>query len=179
MPPQHRRRGRDLPALDLAAAGTPRARLQPRLYPPLPRHPQGQRRRQAARHPGLFDADAVRGRQPHEFDNLVTAPLHGFRDCDDYWRRASSKPHLQASACPRWCSTRNDPFLPAGHLPGPADVSPAVLLEQPAEGGHVGFVSGPWPGQLDWLPRRLVRFFTEPPKPAGKPVTGAVMAGRV
>ena len=55
---------------------------------------------------------------------------------------------------------RNDPFLPAGHLPGAADVAPAICLEQPAQGGHVGFVSGPWPGQLDWLPRRLVRFFT-------------------
>jgi predicted alpha/beta-fold hydrolase len=51
--------------------------------------------------------------------------------------------------------------MPAGNLPGPADVAPAVLLEQPAEGGHVGFVSGPWPGQLGWLPQRLVRFFTE------------------
>ena len=46
-------------------------------------------------------------------------------------------------------------------LPGPADVSTHVRLEQPAEGGHVGFVSGSWPGRLDWLPRRLVRFFTE------------------
>jgi len=36
----------------------------------------------------------------------------------------------------------------------------AATLEQPAEGGHVGFVSGPWPGRLGWLPQRLVRFFT-------------------
>lgn len=113
-------------------------------------------------HPGLFDAAAVlRARNLHDFDDLVTAPLHGFRDCDDYWQRASSKPLLGAVAVPTLVlNPRNDPFMPAGHLPGPAEVSPAVTLEQPAEGGHVGFVSGPWPGQLDWLPQRLVRFFT-------------------
>ena len=104
----------------------------------------------------------LRARNLHEFDNLVTAPLHGFRDCDDYWRRASSKPLLASVAVPTLVlNPRNDPFMPAGNLPGPADVAPAVLLEQPAEGGHVGFVSGPWPGQLGWLPQRLVRFFTE------------------
>ena len=113
-------------------------------------------------HPGLFDAAAVlRARNLHEFDNLVTAPLHGFRDSDDYWRRASSKPLLASVAVPTLVlNPRNDPFMPAGHLPGPAEVSPAVTLEQPAEGGHVGFVSGPWPGRLGWLPQRLVRFFT-------------------
>ena len=40
-----------------------------------------------------------------------------------------------------------------------AHVSPAVVLEQPAEGGHVGFVSGPFPGTLDWLPSRLMAHF--------------------
>lgn len=114
-------------------------------------------------HPGLFDPAAVRrARNLHAFDDLVTAPLHGFRGSDDYWRRASSKPLLPAITVPTLVlNPRNDPFLPAGHLPGAADVAPAICLEQPAQGGHVGFVSGPWPGQLDWLPRRLVRFFTE------------------
>jgi predicted alpha/beta-fold hydrolase len=42
----------------------------------------------------------LRARNLHEFDNLVTAPLHGFRDCDDYWRRASSKPLLASVAVP-------------------------------------------------------------------------------
>ena len=46
------------------------------------------------RHPGLYDAGAVRAaRTLREFDNLVTAPLHGFRDTDDYWTRASAKRH--------------------------------------------------------------------------------------
>ena len=105
--------------------------------------------------------DLLRATNLYEFDNLVTAPLHGYRDTDDYWLRASSKPHLQDIRLPTLViNPKNDPFLPARHLPGPADVSAHVRLEQPAEGGHVGFVSGPWPGRLGWLPQRLVRFFT-------------------
>jgi predicted alpha/beta-fold hydrolase len=113
------------------------------------------------RHPGLYDATRVRAaRTLREFDDLVTAPLHGFRDTDDYWTRASSKPGLKSIKVPTLVlNARNDPFLPAPALPGPADVSGAVTLEQPGEGGHVGFVSGPFPGHLDWLPRRILGFF--------------------
>jgi hypothetical protein len=56
-------------------------------------------------------------------------------------------------------NAKNDPFLPARHLPLPAEVPAAVLLEQPDEGGHVGFPSGSFPGNLDWLPQRLLAFF--------------------
>jgi hypothetical protein len=49
----------------------------------------------------------------YEFDDAVTAPLHGFRDADDYWRAPAASP-AGGIACRRWCSTRcNDPFLPA------------------------------------------------------------------
>jgi predicted alpha/beta-fold hydrolase len=44
-------------------------------------------------------------------------------------------------------------------LPGRADASADVVLEQPEEGGHVGFLSGPFPGNVEWLPRRLLDFF--------------------
>ena len=58
-------------------------------------------------------------------------------------------------------NAKNDPFLPARHLPRLQDVSPQVLLEQPEEGGHVGFPSGTFPGNPDWLPQRLLAFFAE------------------
>jgi len=58
-------------------------------------------------------------------------------------------------------NARNDPFLPAHHLPQPTEVSAAVLLEQPKQGGHVGFVAGAFPGHIDWLPQRLLAFFRE------------------
>ena len=112
------------------------------------------------RYPGLYDADAVRAsRTLRDFDDLVTAPLHGFKNTDDYWTRASSKAGLRKVRVPTLViNARNDPFLPATALPGPGDVSAAVTLEQPEEGGHVGFVSGGFPGNLGWLTRRLLEF---------------------
>ena len=113
------------------------------------------------RFPGLFDRASMLGaRNLRQFDDVVTAPLHGFRDTDDYWTRASSKRGLDKVGLPTLVlNARNDPFLPAQHLPRPAEVSPMVLLEQPEEGGHVGFPSGTFPGNLDWLPQRLLAFF--------------------
>jgi len=99
------------------------------------------------------------------FDNLITAPLHGYRDTDDYWHRASSKPLLRDIAVPTLLiNARDDPFLPHDALPGPTEVSSSVTLDFPAHGGHVGFVSGTFPGHLDWLPRRILAHlgFTRP-----------------
>jgi uncharacterized protein len=115
------------------------------------------------RFPGLFDRESMlRARNLRQFDDIFTAPLHGYRDTDDYWTRASSKPELGEVRLPTLVlNARNDPFLPAQHLPGPAEVSAMVLLEQPEEGGHVGFAGGRFPGNLDWLPQRLLAFFGE------------------
>ena len=115
------------------------------------------------RFPGLYDERIVRrARTLREFDNVVTAPLHGYRDTDDYWRRASSKSDLAGIAVPTLIvHARNDPFLPGVHLPVAGEVSPSVTLEFPEGGGHAGFASGPFPGNLDWLPRRVLAFFSE------------------
>jgi uncharacterized protein len=116
-----------------------------------------------ARFPGLFDGPRVaRSRTLREFDDLVTAPLHGFRDAADYWSRASAKPWLAHIRVPTLVvNARNDPFLPAAELPRADEVSPQVTLEFPPTGGHVGFVHGPFPGRYDWLPRRIASFFDE------------------
>ena len=117
--------------------------------------------RKAARFPGLLDAKAIAAATTfREFDTLVTARLHGFRDADDYWLKVSSKPVLKSITVPSLVlNARNDPFLPASALPGAADVSPAVTLDQPETGGHVGFPSGPFPCRLGWLSRRLLQHF--------------------
>jgi len=117
--------------------------------------------RKAARFPGVLDAKAIAAATTfREFDTLVTALLHGFRDAEDYWLRVSSKPLLKTIAVPTLViNAKNDPFLPAWALPGPADVSPAVTLAQPDSGGHVAFPSGPFPGNIDWLPNRLMQHF--------------------
>ncbi|HEX4984853.1 MAG TPA: hydrolase [Burkholderiales bacterium] len=112
--------------------------------------------------PGLYDAAAVRrARTLREFDDVVTAPLHGFRDADDYWTRAASKPGLGRIAVPTLIvHARNDPFLPGAWLPGGGEVSGSVTLEYTRAGGHAGFAAGPFPGNLDWLPARLIAFFS-------------------
>ncbi len=113
------------------------------------------------RYPGLYDASSVRKAATlRDFDNVVTAPVHGFRDTDDYWTRASAKPLLAGVRVPLLVvNARDDPFLPESALPTEREVSATVKLEFPARGGHVGFVSGPFPGNVDWLPRRIFHFF--------------------
>ncbi len=108
-------------------------------------------------YPGLFDRDAMlAARTLHAFDNAVTAPLHGFRDTDDYWTRATTRPYLPRIAVPTLLlNARNDPFLPGRVLPSATEVSAAVTLDQPAHGGHVGFMTGPFPGRIDWLSQRV------------------------
>ena len=114
-----------------------------------------------AQHPHIYDAVRVRrARTLRAFDDVVTAPLHGFRNTDDYWTRASSKPVLGGIRVPTlMLNARNDPFLPANTLPSAAEVSACVTREFPDEGGHVGFVSGAFPGHLRWMPQRLLTFF--------------------
>lgn len=113
--------------------------------------------------PGLFDEQRLHlAATVYEFDDLVTGPLHGFAGADDYWRRASSKPWLSAIRLPTLVlNARNDPFLPSDALPRPDQVSAAVKLEIPREGGHVGFPSGSLPGRLDWLPQHVLAFFAD------------------
>jgi predicted alpha/beta-fold hydrolase len=107
-----------------------------------------------AQHPGLFDRDALlAARDLYQFDNLFTAPLHGFKNTEDYWARASARPHLGRIRIPALViNARNDPFVPAASLPGPADATRWVTLWQPAHGGHVGFPQGRFPGHVHALP---------------------------
>lgn len=110
-----------------------------------------------AQHPGLFDrARLLAARTLYEFDDVFTAPLHGFRDVDDYWARASAKPHLARIRVPALVlNARNDPFVPGASLPGVRDAGPWVTLWQPEHGGHVGFPAGAPPGHVMTLPRAV------------------------
>ncbi len=109
--------------------------------------------------PHLFDREKLLGaRNLYEFDNVVTAPLHGYRDTNDYWHRASAKHILEdISVTTLVLNAQNDPFLPAQYLPRKA--SSHVTLEYPKQGGHVGFISGALPGNLNWLSNKIIHFF--------------------
>ncbi len=113
--------------------------------------------RKLAQHPGLFDRDALlRAKDLYAFDNVFTAPLHGFKNTDDYWLRASAKPHLRLIKIPALVvNARNDPFVPASSLPSHHEVGTHVRLWQPAHGGHVGFPQGRLPGHLRTLPETV------------------------
>lgn len=94
--------------------------------------------------PGLFDLDAVlHARTLYDFDNAFTAPLHGFRDTQHYWEAASAKPRLNSIRVPALVlNAQNDPFVPIASLPAAAEwVGGPVAVQQPAQGGHAGFVA--------------------------------------
>jgi predicted alpha/beta-fold hydrolase len=148
--------------VDLCAAADALERGVARLYA---RHFLGTLKVSAgarlAAFPGTFDAQAMRrARTLRQFDDAVTAPLHGFRDAADYYERSSAKPWLARIAVPTLLvNARDDPFLPESALPTEREVASVVKLEFPARGGHVGFVSGAFPGHIEWLPERLLHFF--------------------
>ena len=117
-----------------------------------------------AQHPGLFDGEALAAaRDLYAFDNLFTAPLHGFRDVDDYYARASAGPHLHRIRIPALAlNARNDPFVPADSLPRPGTVGPCVHLWQPPEGGHVGFPRGSRPpGDVRQMPEAVATWLAQ------------------
>ena len=117
--------------------------------------------RKLEQHPGLFDRQKLlAARDLYEFDNLFTAPLHGFRDTEDYWSRASAKPVLHRIRVPALAlNARNDPFVPAASLPSSQDAGHHVTLWQPEQGGHVGFpvAQGPFgmPGHVRAMPEAV------------------------
>lgn len=116
--------------------------------------------RKLAQHPGLFDRQRLlAARDLYEFDNVFTAPLHGFRDTEDYWARGSAKPHLHLIRIPALVvNPLNDPFVPARCLPRTHEVGPCVTLWQPRHGGHVGFPAGRPPGHVRSLPDEIGRW---------------------
>lgn len=119
--------------------------------------------RKLKQHPGLFDAHKLLAvKDLYGFDNLFTAPLHGFKNTEDYWARASAKPHLHRIRIPALAlNARNDPFVPAASLPVKAQAGPYVTLWQPEHGGHVGFASGRLPGHVFSLPAAVGAWLRE------------------
>lgn len=145
--------------LDLAAAGhCIGSGLNRRIYTPMfLRSMKPKALQRLALHPGLFDARALAAsRDLYEFDNVFTAPLHGFQNTEDYWARASAKPRMAEIQLPALAlNARNDPFMPASSLPKPGQVGRHVTLWQPEQGGHVGFPSGRFPAHVLSLPQAV------------------------
>lgn len=112
------------------------------------------------RMPGLLDEERIHAaRTIHDIDNAVTAVLYGAKNASDYYRQNASKPYLKHIRIPTLViNAKNDPFLPARYLPNRADVSAAVTLDYPEQGGHVGFYSHVGDHTNSWLPKRILKF---------------------
>ena len=129
-------------------------------------------------HPGLFDAARLMAaRDLYQFDDIFTAPLHGFSNADDYYARASAKAHLHRIRIPALAlNALNDPFVPAASLPSQREVGPHVTLWQPADGGHVGFPDGRMPGHVRRMPEEVGSWLLEA---AGLPCQRSSLPGLI
>lgn len=106
-------------------------------------------------------ARALRAGTLREFDDAATAPLHGFADADDYYRRSSSARFLAAIEAPvLLIHARDDPFLPSHFVPhGAIRDNPRLVARFADRGGHVGFVAGSRPWVLRfWAEWEAARF---------------------
>jgi len=108
----------------------------------------------------LSSADLDGLRTFREFDEAVTAPMHGFGGARDYYQRCSSRPFVHRIRTPTLVlHAEDDPLMCAAVIPAPDERSASVAFEVSPNGGHVGFVSGRWPWSARyWLEERIPRF---------------------
>ena len=119
------------------------------------------------------------------FDDAVTAPLHGFRDAQAYYRLSSARRYLGTISRPTLIlHARDDPFMSEKVIPGAEELSASTTLELSENGGHVGFIGGATPSRAEyWLERRIPEFLcgqlsaASAPLPSGGPE--APVDGRV
>ena len=152
-------------------AGASAAMEAPRVRPYMARFQRDILRKwslKRQRFPAVIPAvDPERQRTFRQIDDTFTAPMHGFADAEDYWRRCSANAFLASIRVPVLVlNAADDPFLSPGCFPSEAaSRSPWVHLEVPEHGGHVGFVDR-WGGRADlWSETRTMEFLGAALKP--------------
>jgi predicted alpha/beta-fold hydrolase len=111
--------------------------------------------------PGRYDASILDGiRSVEQFDNEYVAPHFGFRDANDYYAKASSRPFIGRIRVPTLIiHAKDDPFIPFDPLRDPSIASnPYVLLLGTEQGGHVAFVSANAGEERFWAESRVIDF---------------------
>jgi uncharacterized protein len=144
------------PEIDRALGGVYRRYFLRRLIPKALAH--------ARRHPGILDEARVLAiRSLRDFDDAVTAVLHGFRDASDYYRSGSCARHLTDVARPLLLlAAEDDPFNPGHTIPRAACTqNPFLHGLFTRHGGHCGFVAGNVRRPSYWAEERVLAFFAE------------------
>lgn len=120
-------------------------------------------RRKFADMPCPIEVDVARLDTFTRFDDRVTAPLHGFRDVDDYYASCSSRQFLKSIARPTLVlHALDDPFMYPDTVPTEEELDPTVTLELSDHGGHAGFIGGSSPWRLErWLEDRIVEWLEQ------------------
>ncbi|MFL6621944.1 MAG: hydrolase [Sulfurifustis sp.] len=102
-------------------------------------------------------------RRLRDFDDYVTAPLHGFRNAAQYYATSSARPYLRHIRVQTLIiQAEDDPFMPPDVIPQAHELPACVTLEAHRHGGHVGFVGGRWPWRPRYFLEERVPEFLEP-----------------
>jgi len=108
---------------------------------------------------GLKKEDVGKLNSFREYDNRFTAPIHGFKNADDYYEQSSGYDFIFKIAKETLIiHALDDPFMPPGVLPDEAALPPKVSMEVSQNGGHVGFVGGSIVRPSYWLETRIPEF---------------------
>ena len=104
---------------------------------------------------------ALKSKSFWEFDDLVTAPLHGFKDVHHYYQSSGCRQYLKYIELPTMIiHAKNDPFIGLKAIPTKEELSPAIQFHLFEKGGHVGFVTGNSPKQAScWQDKSIPQFF--------------------
>lgn len=98
----------------------------------------------------------------HQFDEQITAPLHGFKNRDEYYNKSSCRQYIKDINVPTLIiHSEDDPFSSLDAIPGEDEISPSTILEISKNGGHVGFITGRFPLKANyWLEKRIPEFLS-------------------
>ncbi len=97
------------------------------------------------------------------FDRCISAPLHGFKDAEEYYAKTRTDLLLRHVNIPTLLlNARNDPLVPAHLIPKSCDMSDKINLEVTNTGGHMGFINGRWPwAPRFWLDQRVPEYLAD------------------
>lgn len=110
---------------------------------------------------GMSVEDIKRLKTFWAFDNLITAPLHGFKDVHDYYGQSSARQYLKNIKRPTlMIHALDDPFMTAEIVPDETELSDSVELELCQHGGHIGFITGSLYKPVFWLQHRIPEYLS-------------------